>query len=236
MLEWFEQINWHKAIHIHEWFNMSREDAHNHLGVVALETLLIIIAIMLIIELAGRKAVAGLTTLQFVITISIGEAILLPVIDKDFHFFKTIVVVAVMVLFLVVTEYLELKFNWIESFLSHKAKVIFEKDELNVNNLKKTRFTVDQLEMELRNLGVERFDDCEIITVEANGKLGFKLKEGKKPVTREEFIYYMDERFKELFSMYLKPLDFDQFKNSDDIFKEVSEKIKQHKKHPKYLK
>jgi uncharacterized membrane protein YcaP (DUF421 family) len=233
-------FEWDHISHLHEWFNISPKEAHTNLFFVAIETLFIAIAVMFLVEFAGRKAVAGLTMTQFIITITIGEVVLMPVIEEDFSFFKAVTVIIVLVLFLILLEWLELKFNAIENLLSHKSKIVYEEGKFNIKNLKKMRYTIDQLEMELRNEGIETYNDLKIITVEPNGKIGYQYKIGKKPITREEMVHYMDQRFKQLLEGELRPIHFNDIQNySDDLFKEViykERKIIPKKKNPDHLK
>lgn len=71
--------------------------------------------------------------------------------------------------------------NFIEKMLTEKAKVVIENGQLHIENLKKMRLTVDQLEMQLRLHGVTAIQDVKIATLEANGQLGIELTDDAKP-------------------------------------------------------
>src|SRR5699024_1678440 len=52
---------------------------------------------------------------------------------------------------------------------------------------RKMRMTVDQLEMTLRLQSVERIEDVQWATLEANGRVAYLLKKEAQPVTKYEF-------------------------------------------------
>ena len=52
---------------------------------------------------------------------------------------------------MVIIEYLQLKSNAFQEFITGKRKTVIKNGILNVSNLKKMRLTVGQLEMTLRN-------------------------------------------------------------------------------------
>lgn len=206
-------------------FGLNDKVAHETLWFVAVETLILIFCIMIIVEFTGRKTVGQMTMIQMVVTIGIGDSILMPIIDHNFSLLKTLTIVSTMVVFLVLIEWLEIKFNFLEQLLTSKSMVVIENGKLNEKNLKKLRMTVDQLEMTLRNEGIATIDVLEVCTLEANGKIGYKLKEEENNLTIKDFKNFMNQYFPEK-------------KIHDDIFKEVidAEHDENKKdKHPKKL-
>jgi uncharacterized membrane protein YcaP (DUF421 family) len=99
---------------------------------------------------------------------------------------STLIVGLVLVVSLVVVEYLQIKVNWIERFITGRSKVLVENGELQVDNLKKLRLTVDQLEMKMRQNQIWSLSVVDEVTLEPNGQVGFVLKENKQPSTKSE--------------------------------------------------
>lgn len=193
---------------LHGLFGLTQEQAHHSLWFVAFETFLLLCIFLILTELAGRKTVAQMTMLQMIVTIGIGEALLMPVVDKEFSMLKTIVIVSVMIGFVIVNEWLEVKFNWYERIFTPKATLIVKDGKLMTDNLKKLRLTVDQLEMYLRSVGIESFDQLKTATIEANGMIGYQLKAEEQTFTVKDM-------------MDLHNNDFPKPKVKDDIFKEI---------------
>ncbi|RCK12655.1 DUF421 domain-containing protein [Bacillus licheniformis] len=66
-----------------------------------------------------------------------------PIIEDSI--FKTVAAASIFIIVLLLIEYLKMKFDFFESLIAGKAVVLIENGELQEQNLKKHRLTVDQL-------------------------------------------------------------------------------------------
>jgi uncharacterized membrane protein YcaP (DUF421 family) len=194
------------------------------------QSFLLIVAGILLLRLAGRKSISQMTLAQTIVMISIGTIIVQPIVEKSV--LKAVIGAAIFVAAIVIIEYLEVKFNSFEKFITGKSKIVIENGTLNTKNLKKLRLTVDQLEMRMRNQGISKMEDVKIATIEPNGLLGYELNDNAKPLTVGEF--------KKLIDMYFPFVqaakDSTQqtpSKEKGDIFEEIKEGKTQD--HPDYL-
>ena len=131
-----------------------------------------------------------------------------------------------LVLTLIVMEYAQIKSDRIEKLITGKSKILIENGTLNEKNLKKLRFTVDQLEMKLRQQNVTKISDVQWATLEPNGQVGYELKQEAQPVTKKEFQLLqqdiqqvrqlLDSTFAKQIQQHAQP------KNQQDIFSEVA--------------
>jgi len=163
------------------------------------ESFVLVTSGILLLRLAGRKSLAQMTIGPTVMMISLGTIIVQPIAGKSVT--KAIIAAFIFVISILVLEYLEEKFNVIEKVITGKAKVVIENGTLNVENLKKLRMTVDQLEMRLREKGITKFEDVKTATVEPNGKLGYELQYDAKPLTVGEFKKIMNSMLGNLYVM-----------------------------------
>ncbi|MEH7247928.1 DUF421 domain-containing protein [Neobacillus niacini] len=159
---------------------------------------ILILAGILLLRIAGRKSIAQMTLAQTIVMISIGTIIVQPIVEKSVM--KAIVAAAIFVISLIILEYLQLKSNTFEKFITGKSKIVINNGTLNVQNLKKLRLTVDQLEMRLRNQGISKMEDIKTATIEPNGLLGYELQEEAKPLTIGDFKKLMNAYFPEVHS------------------------------------
>lgn len=149
------------------------------------QTFGLILSGILLLRIAGRKSISQMTLAQTIVMISIGTIIVQPIVQKSM--LKAIGGAAIFVVAIVIIEFLELKFNFFEKFITGKSKVVIQNGQLNIKNLKKLRLTVDQLEMRIRNQGLSRIEDIKTATIEPNGQLGYELEDDAKPLTVGEF-------------------------------------------------
>lgn len=145
----------------------------------------------LFLRFVGRKSVSQMTIATTVVLISVGSIIIQPLIDNGIT--NTILATSVFILFLIVVEYLGMKFNGFEKMITGKAKVVIQNGELQENTLKKMRLTVDKLEMQLRQKGVTKISDVKTATMEPNGQVGYELIPDAQPLTVGEFKKLMSQ-------------------------------------------
>jgi uncharacterized membrane protein YcaP (DUF421 family) len=173
----------------------------------------LIIAGILLLRIAGRKTISQMTLPETIIIISIGTIIVEPVAQESL--LATILATATFIGTLVVTEFLQMKSNRLETFLSGKAMVVIQNGQIQTDALRKLRLTVDQLELRLRQQGIANFSDVKTATIEPSGQLGYELTDDAKPLTVGEF--------KKLMQAYIKN---EESKESTpiNIFDEITKK------------
>lgn len=180
----------------------------------AWQSLLLVFAGVLLLRVAGRKSISQMTLAQTVVMISIGSIIIQPIIETSV--WKTIVAAAIFIGSLILMEYLQVKFNFIEKFITGKSKIVIENGKLQPANMRKLRFTADQLEMRLRTNGITKVSDVKMATLEPNGQLGYELIDDAKPLTAGEFKRLMG-------GMILQTPVQPAPQQSNNIFEEIKE-------------
>jgi uncharacterized membrane protein YcaP (DUF421 family) len=151
--------------------------------------------------------------------IGIGSLLIQPIAEENI--LQTLLVALLFTLLMVITEYLEVKFDVLETFFSGKAIIVIENGTLNIHNIRKLRMTVDRLETRLRQNGVSSIEDVKSATIEVSGQLGYELKDDKKPITKEDFITIMSQISDMKKLMEGKQMTKDQSPNNNNIFEEV---------------
>ncbi|EMK2598800.1 DUF421 domain-containing protein [Bacillus cereus] len=183
------------------------------------ESFILILSGILLLRVAGRKSISQMTLAQTVVMISIGTIIVQPIVEKSV--LKAIVSALIFVISVIIIEYLQLKSNAFEKFITGKSKIVIENGILNVSNLKKMRLTVDQLEMRLRNQGISKIGDVKTATLEPNGQLGYELKEDAKPLTVGDLKKLIQPQFLNQNIPSNNPTDLQAKNNNSNIFQEI---------------
>lgn len=145
------------------------------------ESAFIVIIGMVLLRIAGRKSISQSSVATTVIMISIGTTMVQPIANH--HLWIALGSAAIFIIVLIFIEYLHIKFNWFETLMSGRSKIVIENGQIHRNNLRTMRMTVDQLEMRLRQNGVSNLSDVKTATLEPNGQLGYELMRHAKPVT-----------------------------------------------------
>lgn len=190
------------------------------------QSIILILSGILLLRLAGRKSISQMTLAQTVIMISLGTIIVQPIVEKST--FKAIISAGIFVVTILLLEFLQLKSNRFEKFITGKSKVVINNGQINSKELIKLRLTVDQLEMRLRNNGISKIEDIKHATIEPNGQLGFEYMENAKPLTVGEFQKIMHTYFPNP----QNPNPTQTISNGNNIFSEINE---QDQHNPKWL-
>ena len=151
-------------------------------GVIVIGTLLL--------RIAGRKSISQMTMAQVIVMIGLGTLIIQPITGNGY--WPTFLLAAVLVLVMILMEYLEVKSNGFETFITGKAVHVIENGQLVEGNMRKLRLTADKLEMRLRQAGISSISDVEWATIEVSGNLGYQLKLEKQPATKEDIQRLID--------------------------------------------
>jgi uncharacterized membrane protein YcaP (DUF421 family) len=195
------------------------------------QTILIFIVGTLILRVGGRKSISQMTISQTIVMIGLGSLLIQPVSGKGLLI--TFLVAIILTLVMIISEYLELKVDFLETIFSGKAVIVIENGEPNIKNLKKLRLSIDKLEKRLRQTGISSIEDVKYATIEVSGQIGYELKDNKKPLTQEEFIKLMSE-ITQLKEMVVNNINIQPNQNqNNNIFEEInSEKYEGNKNEP----
>ncbi|MEI2280969.1 DUF421 domain-containing protein [Paenibacillus polysaccharolyticus] len=189
------------------------------------KSVLLVLIGMILLRIAGRKSISQMSVATTVIMISIGTTIVQPIANHELG--KAIGSAAVFIATLLIVEQLQMKYNFFERIMSGRSKVVVEDGKVIIPNLKRMRYTMDQLEMHLRQAGIKSIDDLQTATVEPNGQLGYVLKRHARPVTvgdLEEILRNYTITTKpdtDLQHKFSKKRPTETSTNSTDIFEEV---------------
>lgn len=181
-----------------------------------LKILTLIASGSILLRISGRKSISQMTIAQTIIMISIGSLIVQPIAGKSVR--NTLITASVFIIFLITLEYLQIKFDFIETFMTGRSVHIIENGAIVKENLKKLRMTTDQLEMRLRQQGISKISDVKTATLEPNGQIGYELIRNARPVT-------IGDLEQMLGNLITKPNLEKQAKQEDDgnIFVEVKQ-------------
>ncbi|ADK16825.1 DUF421 domain-containing protein [Clostridium ljungdahlii] len=195
------------------------------------QSILIFFVGTFILRIGGRKSISQMTISQTIVMIGLGSLLIQPVTGNGL--FITFLVALVLAILMIITEYIEVKVDFLESLFSGKAVIVIQNGVPNIKNLRKLRLSIDRLETRLRQVGISSIEDVKYATIEVSGQLGYELKDNKKPLTKEDFMTLMVEisQMKKMIGSNI----ISQSNNNEqnNIFQEISSrKFEGNKKEP----
>ncbi len=137
-------------------------------------------------KILGKKQISELTFFEYVSGMTIGsiagEAI--TGLEKNlYHGILAIVIFGFSALF---ADFLSLKSKKFRDIIDGKGTVLIKDGKIMEENLKKEKYTIDELSALLRDKNIFKVADVEFAVLEPRGKLNALLKKENQPITPKD--------------------------------------------------
>ncbi|MCL9970380.1 DUF421 domain-containing protein [Anoxybacillus kestanbolensis] len=160
---------------------------------VAIRSICILIGLFVITKLLGKKQLSKLSFFEYIVGITIGDIAGSMSMDLDIHLTEGITSILIWSLFPVAISIISLRSKKFRDFVEGNSTVFIKNGKILEDNLKKEKYTADELLEQLRKKDVFRVADVEFATLEANGDLSILLKRDKQPLTLGDIKPYVPE-------------------------------------------
>ncbi|MBU4533498.1 MAG: DUF421 domain-containing protein [Eubacteriales bacterium] len=144
------------------------------------------VAVVFITRLIGKTQMGMLTVTDFVNGIVIGSLAAAMVVDLRGNIWYYIVGLAIFGGLTIFMEWLTMKNRAVRKLLEDVPTIVIFNGKILEDNMRKNRYHVDDLMMQLRAKNVFDIHDVEFAVAEPNGELSVLLKSQKRPVTCED--------------------------------------------------
>ncbi|MFS0780200.1 DUF421 domain-containing protein [Bacillus sp. 1P06AnD] len=153
---------------------------------VILRSILFLVALFLITKMLGKKQIAQLSLFEYVTGITIGNigAEVVTGLEQKVGLGLLALVATAVLPFL--AGFISLKSKKIRNFVEGKGTVFIQDGKVLEDNLKKERFTTDELLEMLRKRSVFSVADVEFAVLEHTGDLNVMLKKENQPLTPKD--------------------------------------------------
>lgn len=168
---------------------------------------------ILLLRASGRRSISQMTFASLLVMLSLGTVFATPLGRQNPVI--TLLTTGVMLATLVVLEWLQLKFRWLELLISGRVRNIVEDGRINERELRKLRLSESKLEMRLRQKGITNISDIQTATIEVNGELGYILKPDARPLTVREFHQTMQALFGQMVGTGVASKETEEFLPSE---------------------
>jgi uncharacterized membrane protein YcaP (DUF421 family) len=145
-----------------------------------LRAVVVYIALLLILRLAGSRTLAKITTFDFVLLLIISEAVQDALIDDDNSMTNSFLLVITLVGMNILMSLVKQRSPSMERILDGTSLVLIEKGKVHTDRLGKERVDeADVLEAARELQGVSTLDQIDYAVLEKNGQVTVIQKKGK---------------------------------------------------------
>jgi uncharacterized membrane protein YcaP (DUF421 family) len=149
-------------------------------------TVLIYFVVFLMLRIMGKREIGKLSLFDLVISIMIAEIAVFVLEDVKKPLMDGLFPMLILVLIQIFIAYITMKSRRIRLLFDGKPSVLIEKGMLNRDEMRKQRYNLDDLMLQLRQSKVMNVADVEFAVLEPTGKLSVIEKESKGTSLLEE--------------------------------------------------
>ena len=153
------------------------------MAIIFIRTLIIYFALVLIMRLLGKRQLGEMELSEFVVAALIADLASHPLQDIGIPMINGLVPIVTLFCCEVLISGVAMKNIRLRALLFGKPSMLLEKGKIRQREMKKNRFTTDELMEELRNQGYLDISAVEYAVLETDGRLSVIPYPSESPVT-----------------------------------------------------
>ncbi|PTX55344.1 uncharacterized membrane protein YcaP (DUF421 family) [Melghirimyces profundicolus] len=153
---------------------------------ILLRSLFIYLFVLFVMRLMGKREIGKLSVFDLVVSIMIADLAVLSIEDTRMPFIHGLMPIVVMMAAQILFSWLSLKSPTLRHLMDGKGTYLIKNGKIQEEEMKKHRYNIDDLMIQLREKNIADPADVEFAILETSGKLSVFPKEGKQPLTKED--------------------------------------------------
>ncbi|MBM7580733.1 DUF421 domain-containing protein [Jeotgalibacillus terrae] len=175
---------------------------------VIIRGLLMVLVLFICTKLLGKKQISQLSFFEYVTGITIGSIGAEVITGLDRQFLHGVLGIVSFISIPLLIDYLSLKSKKVRDLVEGEGTVFIQQGKVIEENLKKERYTTDELMELLRRKDVFAVSDVNFAILEPSGELNVLLKKSRMPVVQEDIKKNVqDEKPPEIIIMDGEPVE-----------------------------
>ena len=162
---------------------VGNNDNGDFMYVTVARTLILYILLIVIMRVMGKRQIGQLQPGELVITMLISEVAAIPMQDNDIPMINSVIAVLLLAAFEIIMSAIAMKSIRFRSLIQGNSIIIIRNGVLDQKQMKRLRYTVDDLLEALREKDVFSISDVQYAVAETDGSLSVLLKPEKRNVT-----------------------------------------------------
>ncbi|CAG7657087.1 DUF421 domain-containing protein [Paenibacillus allorhizosphaerae] len=150
---------------------------------IALRSLAAVAIIFLLTRILGKKQISELNFFEYIAGITLGSLAGFISTELEAHFMYGVTAILVWFLIPYVFEFITLKSKRLRGLFEGNGTVFIKEGKVLEDNMKKERYSTDELLEQLRKKNVFNVADVEFAVLETTGELSVLLKKENQPLT-----------------------------------------------------
>lgn len=150
-------------------------------------TIILYIIVLIVMRFMGKREIGQLQPFELAISIMIADLATIPMADTGIPITNGIIPILGLLVMHLLISLINLKSIKLRAIICGKPSILIYRGKINEKNLKKERFTINELEERLRGENIFNFGDVEYAILETSGQITVIPKPNKRGVIPEDF-------------------------------------------------
>lgn len=152
-----------------------------------IRTIILYIIVLIVMRFMGKREIGQLQPFELVISIMIADLATLPMAEPGIPITNGIIPILGLLVMHLTISVLNLKNVKIREIICGKPSILIYRGRINEKNMRKERFTMNELEERLRGNNVFNIGDVEYAILETSGQITVIQKPNKRNSIPEDF-------------------------------------------------
>lgn len=163
------------------------------MAITLVRAIIIYICVTMAVRVMGKRQVGQLNPQELVITILISAVATVPLEDNGMPLANSLVPIGIFISLELINSALSMKSFWFRNLVQGKPIFLIKDGKIDQEQLKKLRYTMDDLIDGVRQAGVFDISQVQNAIVETNGTLSVQPKAKYTPVTPKDLNIVVEE-------------------------------------------
>jgi len=151
-----------------------------------IRSILLIVGLFIITKLLGKKQLSSLSFFEYIVGITVGDIAGTLAMDPDLSLRDGIASLVVWSFVPLAISTISLRSRAFRKIVEGKSTTFIENGNILEKNMRKEKYSIDELLEQLRKKSVFKVADVEFASLDSNGELSVLLKKAKQPLKYED--------------------------------------------------
>ena len=158
-----------------------------------IRSIMLIIGLFIITKLLGKKQLSSLSFFEYIVGITVGDIAGTLAMDPDLSLRDGIASMVVWSFVPLAISTISLRSRAFRKIVEGKSTTFIENGNILEKNMRKEKYSIDELLEQLRKKSVFKVADVEFASLDSNGELSVLLKKAKQPLRYEDIAFKLEE-------------------------------------------
>ena len=154
---------------------------------IFIRTIILYILVLIVMRFMGKREIGQLQPFELAISIMIADLATIPMSEPGIPITNGVIPILVLLIMHLIISIINIKSIKLRDIICGKPSILIYHEKIDEKNLKKERFTINELEERLRGNNVFNISDVEYAILETSGQISVIQKPEKRNVMPEDF-------------------------------------------------